>query len=155
MYQLQINENGEEELIIVGKTNIYEKIQQDLEGTRIENILHALAMGDLTALQQRQATYADITSMPKNLMEAQNMVLKMKQEFYEMPLEVRKEFNNSPEAYVAEMGTKSFLEKMAPYNEKIAKIKEAGDLETYNKKVAEAAKFNKDVNKAMEEGKTE
>lgn len=150
-YQEEINKKtGCKELVKTGETNVYEMIQADLESTKIENILHSVAMGDLTALQQREMTYADTTSMPKNLMEAQNLVLKMKAEFDQMPIEVKKEFNNSAEQYISEMGTPEFQEKMAPYNKKIAEIAEAGNLKEYQKKVKEQAKFEKDV--AAEKG---
>lgn len=145
LFQEQINKNGSLELVKVGQRNVYEEIQTHLEETKIENILHALAMGDLSVLQQREATYCDATTMPKTLMEAQNIVIKAKQEFSEMPLEVRKLFNNSAEEYVSQMGTKEFLDKLAPYNKKMSDIREAGNLEAYNKKVAEQAKFEQDV----------
>ena len=144
-YQEEIDKNGQKELVKIGEKNIYAMIQVDLEGTKIENILHAVAMGDLSALNQREAFYIDSTTMPKTMMEAQNMVIKAKQEFDNMPLEVRKLFNNSAEQYVSEMGTTTFLEKMAPYNKKIAEVKAAGSLKEYNKKVADQAKFEKDV----------
>ena len=139
---------GNKELVKVGEKDIYAMIQEDLEGTKIENILHAVAMGDLSALQQRETTYTDATTMPKTLMEAQNLVLKLKQEFETMPLEVRKLFDNSPEKYVDEMGTEVFQEKMKPYNDKIAAIAEAGNLKEYEKKVKSEAKFQKDVENA-------
>ena len=47
--------------------------------------------------------------------------------------------------YVSQMGTEEFLNKLAPYNEKIAKIKEAGNLAEYEKRVMEQAKFENDV----------
>lgn len=145
-YQEEIKD-GRLTLIKTGQTNVYEMIQQDLESCKIENILHAVAMGDLNALNQREATYVDATTMPKSLMEAQNLVLKMKDEFYKMPMEVRKEFGNSPEAYVEEMGTKEFLDKMAPYNEKMAAISKEKSMKEYEKKVAEGAKLNIDIEK--------
>lgn len=139
---------GKKELVKVGEKDIYAMIQEDLEGTKIENILHAVAMGDLSALHQRETTYADATTMPKTLMEAQNLVLKLKNEFETLPLEVRKLFDNSPEKYVDEMGTEVFMEKMKPYNDKIAAISEAGNLKEYEKKVKAEAKFQKDVEAA-------
>lgn len=146
-YQEQIVK-GKKELVKVGEKDVYAMIQEDLEGTKIENILHAVAMGDLSALQQRDTIYADATTMPKTLMEAQNLVIKLQDEFYKLPLEVRKEFDNSPEKYVDEMGTKTFIEKMAPYNEKIRAIEEAGSMKEYEKKVKAEAKFQKDVEAA-------
>lgn len=102
-------------------------------------------MGDLNALNQRETIYADATTMPKNLMEAQNLVVKMKYEFEQMPLEVRKQFDYSAEKYVDEMGTEAFMEKMAPYNKRLKDIEEAGSLKEYEKKVKAQAKFEKDV----------
>lgn len=148
-YQETIGKTGKKELKKTGKENVYERIQLDAESCKIENILHAVAMGDLNALNQREATYADATTMPKNLMEAQNIVLRMKDEFYKMPLEVRQKFDNSPEMYVSEMGTNAFIEKMAPYNEKINAISKEKNAKEYEKKVQEGAKLNIDIERAM------
>lgn len=148
-YQEEINENGQLNLIKSGKKNVYEAIQEDAESVKIENILHAVAMGDLAALKQREATYCDATTMPKTLMEAQNLVIRLKDEFYKMPLEVRKEFRNDPEVYVSEMGTETFKEKMAPYNDKIAAISKEKSDKDYRKKVQEGAKLNIDIEREM------
>lgn len=148
-YQEELNKNGELNLVETGYHNVYEEIQLDLESSKIENILHQVAMGDLAALQQREATYVDATTMPKNLQEAQNLVIRMKDEFYKMPIEVRKEFDNNPDKYVTLMGTDEFKTIMAPYNEKIAAIaKEKNDKE-YRKKVTEGAKLNIDIEREM------
>lgn len=122
--QESINKKGEKEIIVVGKKNIHDMIQEDLESTKIENILHAVAMGDLNALNQREAFYVDATTMP---------------------IEVKKEFDYSAEKYVSMMGTPEFLEIMAPYNKKMKEIQEAGNLKEYQNKVAAQAKFEKDV----------
>lgn len=150
-YQEEIGKDGSLHLVKTGQTNVYEKIQLDVESCKIENILHAVAMGDLNALNQREATYADATTMPKNLMEAQNLVIRMKDEFYKMPIEVRKEFGNDPERYVSLMGTEEFKTIMAPYNEKIAAIAAEKNHKEYEKKVAEGAKLNYDIAKAQKE----
>ena len=145
VYQESIGKDGHITLEKVGETNIYEMIQSHLEETKIENILHAVAMGDINALNQREIFYADSTVMPKTLMEVQNIVVKAKAEFETFPLEVRELFNNSCEQYVSEMGTEQFLEKMAPYNKKITDIQNEGSMKAYQKKVADQAQFEKDV----------
>lgn len=157
-YQEEIDKKGKKGLKKTGKTNVYDMIQLDAESCKIENILHAVAMGDLSALKQREATYADTTTMPKNLMEAQNIVIRMKDEFYQMPLEVRQKFDNSPEQYVSEMGTNAFLEKMSPYNDKIAAIAAEKNAKEYEEKVLKGAQLNIDIEKKTAElkgGKTE
>lgn len=148
-YQECLDDLGRLTLDRIGQTNVYEKIQEEHESTKIETILHAVAMGDLNALKQREATYCDATTLPHSLREAQDLVIRLRDEFYNLPLEVRKEFSNSPEQYVSEMGTKEFLDKMSPYNEKMAAIsKEKSDKE-YRKKVQEGAKLNIDIEKEM------
>lgn len=148
-YQEIIDKKGKKRLEKTGQTNVYELIQADAESCKIENILKRVAMGDLEALNQREATYCDATTLPKNLMEAQNLTLRLKDEFYKMPLEVRKEFNNSPEQYVSLMGTDEFKKIMSPYNEKIAKIAAEKSDKEYRKKVEEGAKLNYDIAKAQ------
>lgn len=157
-YQEQINKNGSMSLVKTGQTNVYEIIQLHKEECKIENILHAVAMGDLNALNQREAAYVDTTTMPHNLMEAQNLMIRMKDEFYKMPIEVRKEFGNDPERYVSLMGTDEFKEIMSPYNEKIAKIAAEKSHKEYEKKVKEGAQLNYDIaraQKSLEGGTTE
>lgn len=152
-YQEQIDKKtGRKVLVKTGKTCIYDRIQEDLEASKIENIIHKLAMGDLSVLKQAQITYADADEFPKDLREAQDIVIRAKAEFNKFPAEVRKEFNNSPEQYVSEMGSDKFIKKMAPYNEMISKKQKEEKDTAYMNEVKAAAQFNKDVNAAMGEG---
>ena len=150
VFQEEIGKDGKLDLVCIGKTNIYDKIQEDLESTKIENILQAVAMGDLSVLKSQEPVYIDATTFPKTFMEAQNIVVKAKQEFEKFPQEIKDLFEGSAEMYVSEMGTKEFLDKMAPYNNKLNEVKKAGSLKEYNKRVAEQAKFEKDVQAAKE-----
>lgn len=145
----EIIKGGRKTLEKTGQHNVYEEIQLDAETCKIENILHAVAMGDLNALHQRDASYVDATTMPKTLMEAENLTIRLKDEFYNMPLEVRRLFDNSPESYVAEMGTEEFFEKMAPYNSKIEAISKEKSMKEYEKKVKEGAQLNIDIEREM------
>lgn len=154
-YQEEIDKkSGKKILVKTGETCVYDMIQEDLEASKIENIIHKLAMGDLSVLKQAELTYCDADDFPKNLMEAQNIVVKAKAEFDKFPAEVKKEFNNSPEQYVSEMGTDDFIKKMSPYNNEIAKKQKEEDNAIFNSRVAETAAFNKAVNDAMK-GETE
>lgn len=154
-YQEEIDKkSGNKHLVPVGKKNIYEMIQQDLEASKIENIIHKLAMGDLSVLKQAQLTYVDEEDYPKSLMEAQNIVVRAKAEFDKFPAEVRELFHNSPEEYVSQIGTEEFFKKMAPYNDDIAKHKKEESDRAFNSEVEQAVRFNKAVNAAMED-KTE
>ncbi len=150
VFQEEFNKSGNKELVMIGKTNIYDKIQEGRENTEISHILERVALGDLSLLRAQEPQYIDSTTLPKNLMEANNIVLKAKQEFERMPKDVREKFDYSADEYVNTMGTKEWLDKMAPFNEKAAEIKKAGSLKAYNEKVAAQAKFEKDVAAAKE-----
>lgn len=47
-------------------------------------------MGDINALSRAQGFYADITGMPNNLAEAQNMLIKMENDFNSLPVDIKK-----------------------------------------------------------------
>lgn len=138
-------ENGREELEPTGKNNIYDMIQADLEDSKIENVIKKVMMGDLSVLRQSEPQYIDASTMPNDMMTIQNIIVKTKQEFEKMPEEVKKLFNYSAEEYVNEMGTKEFMDKMKPYNEKIEKISMEKNAKEYEKKIKENAKLNWDI----------
>lgn len=144
-YQEVIFKDGKKGLEWVGDHNVYEEIQTYADECKIENILHRVAMGDLAALQQRDATYCDATTLPRSLMEAQNLAIRMKDEFYKMPVEVRREFDNSPDKYVSLMGTDEFKKIMAPYNEKIMAISKEKNDKEYRQKIKDGAQLNIDI----------
>ena len=71
IFTLKIDEEtGRKSLIQTGTENIYEKIQENLESTKISNILARYAAGDLNALNKRPGVYEDITGAPTNLIDA-------------------------------------------------------------------------------------
>lgn len=142
---------GRKKLERTGKTDIHEFIQQDLEDSKIENIMIRVAKGDMSVLRQSEPQYVDTSTMPNNFMEVQNMIVKSKAEFEKMPAEVKKLFGYSSEEYINEMGTKEFIEKMSPYVEKIAKISMEKNAKEYEKKVKEGAKLNYDIARAQAE----
>lgn len=153
VYQEEIDKkSGSTHLVKTGETCVYDLIQADLEQSKIENIIHKLAMGDYSVLREAKLTYVDESDFPKDLMEAQNIVVKAKAEFDKFPADVKREFNNSPEQYVSEMGTDEFIKKMAPFNEEIAKKQKEDSDREFNQRVLDTATFNKAVNAAMGEG---
>ena len=111
-YQITIDKKGHKVLKCVGEHDIYEKIQSYAEECKIENILARAAAGDVDILNQRQGFYADITNSPKNLAEAQNSILKLKQGFDELPAEVREKFDNSAEKFINDFGSESWAKAM-------------------------------------------
>lgn len=131
-YQTQIDENGHKVTVPIGKTNIYDRIQSSLEETKIENIIKRFTEGDISAFRQGEPLYADMTEAPKTLMEAQNMIIRITDEFNNLPVEVRAKFDHSPEKYVAMYGGEAWADAVGYEIKKTAtgEISGAGDVST-------------------------
>lgn len=114
-----INEKGHKVLVITGETNRYERIQAHKESCLIENILTA-AVVDPSILNKRKGAYIDTVGMPKTLAEYQNLSIKLKQEFNELPVEKRAKFDHSAEKYVMQYGTKEWGEALGLVKEKVS-----------------------------------
>lgn len=119
------DKNGEPYLEPTETYNQWERTQSYADDCKIENVIAAAQRGDFSMLMQRKPTYMDATGLPKTLAEAQNLVIRMKDEFMKMPNEVKEKFNNSPEMYVNMMGTPEFDKIMGSYNKHIADIAKA------------------------------
>lgn len=112
VYQINIDLNGHKIIEKIGVTNIYDIIQASLEQSKIENIIRRATEGDTNALNIMNGDYIDTTDVPKTLAEAQNFVIKAKNEFDQLPINIRREFNMSAEQYIAEYGKTSWIEKL-------------------------------------------
>lgn len=130
-YTMILDKNGIKHLRCTGETNRYKKIQSHLDECLVENIL-AKATMDPSVLNKRQGLYFDSTSMPKTLAEAQNAILALNQEFEKLPAEIKNKFNNSPEQYVAEYGSKLWGDKMGLVKEAVEETKEEKKEEVNN-----------------------
>lgn len=122
-YTMVLDKAGHKHLKCTGRTNRYEKIQSHLDECLVENIIAKSTM-DPSVLNKQNGLYFDSTSMPKTLAEAQNAILALNQEFEKLPAEMKQKFNNSPEQYVAEYGSKEWGDKLGLIKEKIEEIKE-------------------------------
>lgn len=120
-YQIRINDRGHKELYKIGEHNLQAEINAAADECDIASILERYKGGDINALNKAQAGYVDLTQCPKDLREAQDAVLRLKNEFSTLPVEVRRKFDHSPEKYVAEYGSKYWIESMGikPKEEKI------------------------------------
>lgn len=130
IYEYEIDKKtGKRKLVKTGETNVYERIQASLESTKIENIVKRYTEGDMSALMINQGDYIDISEMPTSMLEVQNMIMKVKNEFMKLDPEIRNKFDNSAEKYVSLYGSDEWLKTMGmitedPKPEKETKKKE-------------------------------
>lgn len=122
-YHVDIDKNGHKTLIRDGKTNRYLKIQSFAEECKIENILARCAVDPL-ALNQRAGQYVDMVDAPKTLAEAQNIMIKIRNEFEGLSVEERGKFDFSVEKYISEYGTEKWAKSLGLVKEEAAEIVE-------------------------------
>lgn len=112
-YEIKVDENGHKTLVETGEhTNRYAKIQEDLESTKIENIIKRAQLGDPEALSRKEGMYLDLTELPQSFREAQDKIIKIKNEFEKLPIDIRRQFDMSPEKYIQEFGSEDWMKVM-------------------------------------------
>lgn len=116
VYMMQVDLQGNKTLIQTGKTNIYDIIQESLEQSKIENIIRRATEGDPYALTVMNGQYIDTTDLPTTLAEAQRFVIHAKEEFDQLPINIRRQFDMSAEKYIAAYGTSDWLNIMGINN---------------------------------------
>lgn len=136
-YGFAFDDNGKRFLAVKRDVDIQSEINAFENDCNIYNMLNRYMYGDLNALNKKETVYADISTTPKSLQEALNIQIRLKDDFNRMKPEVRAEFNNDFNQYIASVSSgKAFdifkkhsisvspagLDKI---NEELNKIKEA------------------------------
>lgn len=102
-YRMEITDEGRKTLVESGEEDLQEKIKEHFEETKLYNILKKYYAGDLEALNRHPGVYADITGMPNNLIDAQKKILKTQETFMQLPAELRDQFENDVNVFMAKM----------------------------------------------------
>ena len=139
-YGFAFDDNGVRFLAVKRDIDIQTEINAFENDCNIYNMLNRYMYGDTNALNKAQTVYADISTTPKSLQDALNIQIRLKNDFMNMKPEVRAEFNNDFNQYIASVssgkafdvfkkfGMKSdrevFLEQM---NTELNKIKEVNN----------------------------
>ena len=104
--------DGRRKLIKDNPKPIYEMIQASREQTEIERIVKRALQGDMSVLNAMEGQYIDITGAPTSLAQAQQIIINAKYQFEALDAETKKKFDNNAEVFIAEAGTKEWLDKM-------------------------------------------
>ena len=140
-HEPEIGKDGKRVLKPTRVVEIYNLIQEGREQTEIQYIMKRAMEGDANVLNAMNGVYADISDAPKSLAEAQQLIINAKREFENLPIEIKRKFNMNPEEYVAQVGTKEWLDAMGVTH----KFEELKAIEEENKKL------NENTKKAMEQ----
>lgn len=101
-YKEKISKNGKKELVQTGVTNIYEKIQDARQGSELATLINQYKMKvNENNILELEKTIVDLTNIPTNLIEAQNMINDAKNTFNLMPTEIKQTYNNNFNEFLA------------------------------------------------------
>lgn len=119
-YMWAENEDGKKELVEDEIINIRDEIESYHEETKITNIIRR-ATFDINAANQLIGDSGngsvDLTQMPENLMEAQNLMVKAKQAYANLTPRQQAEFDGLSD-YMATAGTEEWAKKLGYITEK-------------------------------------
>lgn len=85
----------------VGREDIQERIQAFAPYTDLNYMLSRLKVGDSTVLNTKTAMYGDFTGLPRNGIDAVNLVQTAESRFLEMSAEDRQKYNNDFRVWLA------------------------------------------------------
>lgn len=102
-YKMHVDDDGKRELRKSGEYNQYAEIQSYKDSVSIDYILSRFVNGDETALSRVQGIYGDFTEMPKTMAELQQRIIDAEDLFYQLPLDVRAQYNHSPSEFYAQL----------------------------------------------------
>lgn len=128
-YGYEINKHGQKVLVITGETNVWEKVQEYLEETKIENILARAAAGDMTVFRP-EGIYADASEVPKNLIEAQKAMQEMQNLWSQLDNDIKRKYDFDLEKFIGAAGNEEWLKDMGIIKEPIKEQPEKTETST-------------------------
>lgn len=111
IYEHRITKHGEKKLEKVGEKDIHAEIQTYEEETLISNIIARIMQGD-TSMLHATGQYIDTTELPKTMIEAQQMMQDLQNYWKHLPLDIRREYGHSVEAFIADSGSEHWMQVM-------------------------------------------
>lgn len=114
-FQLTVDEDGQEIFEVIGETDLYSQIQSHRASTELSSLLARYQNGALDPFsfqsilfQNCNGQYMDTVGMPKTYAEMFRRAREAEQAFSRLPLDVRKEFDNSHMVFWSKVGTPEF-----------------------------------------------
>lgn len=110
-YKERYDDRGQPYLEKVGEVDTYEKIQSYKDECDVMAILSRYAAGDESVLA-KPGWYIDTSRLPKTYTEYMNLMNEKREEFNQLPLNIRQAFGMNFENWMATAGEQEWLDKM-------------------------------------------
>lgn len=119
----EIDKYGNVEIKSNGDIDLYAQIQSWRDECDINILMAKFTNGDKTALMQRAGAYLDLADIPDNFNDILNLTTKAGALFDSLPVEVKQQFGNNVNNFLANAKTEEFKEIMSQSPEDIRKEK--------------------------------
>lgn len=114
LYKPVVNDDGSIDLVEAGKEDINAYIQSFAESCDLECILAKYAAGDTSVLSVKKPMFGDFTKMPSTYAEVLQLQIDSANLFNSLPVDIKKQFDNDPNKFLAAAGTNEWIEKISP-----------------------------------------
>lgn len=108
----KVRPDGSIDVVPVGKENTDRIIQSFAQSTDMSFILSKLAQGDTSVLHQRSPMFGDFSKVPSTYAEVLQMRIDAGRCFDRLPVDVKRQFDNDVNKFLASAGSPSWLEKL-------------------------------------------
>lgn len=88
-------------LVKTGEEDIQDRIEAAAPFTDLNYMLHRLSLGDRSVLNTRTPIYGDFSALPRDPIEALNLVQRSEDAFKQLPADVRANYNNDWQRWFA------------------------------------------------------
>lgn len=95
--------DGELCLVQVGVDDVKGRIEASKNDCLISTIIDRFNRGDVSVLQKTQGFYGDFTNFPCNFQDGQNLLVKLRNDFDNLPPDLKLKFDGSFDNYVKEV----------------------------------------------------
>ena len=119
IYKANVRKDGIIELIEDGKEDLQEKYNSMRDVTDMSYILKQMSLGDTSVLNRSAGVYGDFTKMPKTMAEAMQLMIDAERAFLELPLDIRNNFDNDYQIWLATAGEEDWSKKMNFIEDKV------------------------------------
>ena len=112
-------------LVESGEIDIQDMINSHGPECDINLILTRLQHGDFSGLNASKPMFADFHNLPTNFREVLDVALSSERIFNDLPVELRRDFDNDYRRFVSSAGSKEWLDIMSSHGVELPSVKPA------------------------------
>lgn len=130
----RIDDHGKKILVQDGIEDIYGGIQQAAKGIEVADLVRRFRAGDSDAIGDPSFESVDITAAPTSLLDAQNKLIRAREEFDALPVKIKQLYNNDASYWLSKVASGDFVKqtmddiKVSRETEQLKKSDEAAQL---------------------------